>query len=80
MVSYEDAGQLSSFHKLYSLPTGVRLRLPLTDEMPYSKGALGEMCFFKTPLKLGVKFPLPLCIRLILRHLRLSPIQILSND
>ncbi|KAB1206520.1 hypothetical protein CJ030_MR7G000024 [Morella rubra] len=70
---------LVSFHTAYHFPPEARSCFVYDRETPYSQGGTGEICFFKTPLKLGVGFPFRLSIHQILRALRLSPMQIVPN-
>lgn len=70
---------LDSFHAKYKLLPGTRLRASSIGETPFSRTAISEMCFFETPLKLGVRFPLPLSVLQILRCLHLFPTQIVPN-
>lgn len=50
---------LDSFHAKYCFPAGTHFGLPSRGETPYTRGAMGEMYFFKAPLKFRVRFPLP---------------------
>ncbi|KAB1226839.1 hypothetical protein CJ030_MR1G012143 [Morella rubra] len=68
-----------AFYTEYHFPRETHFRLPSANETPYTDGVKGEMCFFEAPLKSGVRFPLPLSIRKILRSLRLCPTQIVPN-
>ncbi|XP_059652126.1 uncharacterized protein LOC132299481 [Cornus florida] len=77
------AGSLTSqdldrIRQTYSIPDSVALRLPSLDDRASSFYPT-EICFYESAFIAGLRFPIPLFIRELLRHLNLAPTQLSPN-